>query len=62
MQEIITAPRKHLLVKKSDAETNFYYMGLFDIVETKADKKKDNNDRERDITKVKMKMRPCGER
>ncbi|MBD5467924.1 MAG: DEAD/DEAH box helicase [Lachnospiraceae bacterium] len=57
MQEVITAPRKHLLVKKSDAETNFYYMGLFDIVETKADKKKDNNDRERDITKVKMKMR-----
>ncbi len=39
-QEVITAPRKHLLVKKSNAETNFYYMGLFDIVETKADKKR----------------------
>ena len=44
-------------VKKSDAETNFYYMGLFDIVNMKADKKKDNNGKERDITKVKVKMR-----
>lgn len=57
MQDVITAKRKHLLVKKSDAETNFYYMGLFDVVNTKADKKKDNNGRERDITKVKVKMR-----
>lgn len=32
-------------------------MGLFDIIDTKADKKKDNNGRERDITKVKVKMR-----
>lgn len=57
MKEVISAPRKHLLVKKSDAETSFYYMGLFDVMEAKADKKKDNHDRERDITKVKMKMR-----
>ena len=57
MEDVITALRKHLLVKKSDAETNFYYMGLFDIVDAKADKKKDNNGRDRDITKVKMKMR-----
>lgn len=57
MEEVLTAKRKHLLVKKSDAETNFYYMGLFDIIDAKADKKKDNNGRERDITKVKMKMR-----
>lgn len=57
MKEVITAARKHLLVKKSDAETNFYYMGLFDIVDAKAGKKKDNNGRERDITKVKVKMR-----
>ncbi len=57
MKEVITAPRKHLLVKKSDAETNFYYMGIFDVVEAKADKKKDNNGKERDITKVKVKMR-----
>lgn len=54
MQEVITAPRKHLLVKWSDTETNFYYMGLFDVVETRTNKKKDNQGRERDITKVKM--------
>lgn len=57
MQEVLTAARKHLLVKKSDAETSFYYMGLFDIVEARADKKMDNNGRDRDITKVKVKMR-----
>ncbi len=57
MQEVCTAPRKHLLVKKSDAETNFYYMGMFDIAEVKADKKKDNNGRDRDIAKVKVQMK-----
>lgn len=56
MKDVVTASRKHLLVKKSDAETNFYYMGLFDVVDVKADKKKDNNGRERDIAKVKVKM------
>lgn len=56
MEDVVTALRKHLLVKKSDAETNFYYMGLFDVVDVKADKKKDNNGKERDITKVKIKM------
>lgn len=35
MQDVLGAARKHLLVKKSDAETNFYYMGQFDIVEAK---------------------------
>lgn len=57
MHEVLTATRKHLFVKKSDAESNFYYMGLFDVMGAKADKKKDNNGKERDITKVKMKMR-----
>ncbi len=57
MQEVCTAPRKHLLVKKSDAETNFYYMGMFDVAEVKADKKKDNNGRDRDIAKVKVQMK-----
>ncbi len=33
------AYRKHLMVKKSDAETTFYYMGQFDIVEVKPAKK-----------------------
>lgn len=57
MADVCTAPKKHLLVKKSDAETNFYYMGLFDILEVKADTKKDNNGKDRDIAKVKMRMR-----
>lgn len=52
----IEAKRKHLMVKKSDAESNFYYMGQFDIVDVKPAKKKDNKGKERDITKFKMKM------
>ncbi len=57
MKDVCTAARKHLLVKKSDAETNFYYMGLFDVVDVKADTKKDNNGKSRDIAKVTMKMK-----
>ena len=57
MTDVCTAQKKHLLVKKSDAEANFYYMGLFDILEVKADTKKDNNGKDRDIAKVKMRMR-----
>ncbi|MBQ8932679.1 MAG: DEAD/DEAH box helicase [Lachnospiraceae bacterium] len=56
MQEVTTARRKHLLVKKSDAETSFYYMGTFDVVNVRGDKKMDNNGRLRDITKVTMRM------
>lgn len=56
MKEVCTAKRKHLLVKKSDAETSFYYMGLFDVLEVKADRKKDNHGKDRDIAKVKMQM------
>lgn len=57
MEDVCTATRKHLFVKKSDAETNFYYMGLFDVIEVKADKKKDNNGKERDIAKVTVQMK-----
>ena len=57
MEDVCTATRKHLLVKKSDAEANFYYMGLFDVIDVKADKKKDNNGKDRDIAKVKMQMK-----
>lgn len=56
VEEVVTAPNKHLLVKKSDAETGFYYMGKFDIMNVKAGRKMDNNGRERDITKFEMKM------
>jgi hypothetical protein len=57
MEDVCTATRKHLFVKKSDAETNFYYMGLFDVIDVKADIKKDNNGKDRDIAKVTMQMR-----
>ena len=57
MEDVCTAKRKHLFVKKSDAESNFYYMGLFDILEVKADTKKDNNGKDRDIAKVMMRTK-----
>ena len=57
MNDVCTAKRKHLLVKKSDAESNFYYMGQFDILEVKADKKKDKSGKEKDISKVKVQMK-----
>ena len=56
MQDVITAERRHLLVKKSDAESSFYYMGTFDVIEVKGDKKMDNNGKMRDISKVTMRM------
>lgn len=54
--KVLTAPRKHLLVKKSDAETGFYYMGQFDIVESADSQKEDNNGKMKPIAKVTMKM------
>ena len=56
MQDVLGAMRKHLLVKKSDAETSFYYMGMFDVLEVDGAKKTDNNGKEKEITKVTMKM------
>ena len=56
-QNVMKAYRKHLMVKKSDAETTFYYMGQFDIVEVKPAKKLDNKGKERDIAKFRVKMR-----
>ena len=56
VKDVVSAPRKHLLLKKSDSEMNFYYMGQFDVIEVRAAKKKDNNGKERDIAKFQMKM------
>lgn len=56
VQDVVGAKRKHLLVKKSDAESNFYYVGQFDVEEVKPAKKKDNSGKERDIAKFKMRM------
>ncbi len=57
MESVCTAPRKHLFVKKSDAESNFYYMGTFDITDIKAAKKEDKNGKQRDIAKVTVQMK-----
>lgn len=54
--DVADAKRKHLLVKKSDAETNFYYVGQFDVIDIKPARKKDNSGKERDIAKFQMKM------
>lgn len=57
MQEVMTAKRRHLFVKKSDSEgADFYYMGLFDVVEVRAGEKKDNHGKTREITKVRARM------
>ena len=56
MLDVMKAPRKHLFIKKSDAETSFYYMGKFNIVDVKGDKKMDNSGLLKDITKVVMQM------
>ena len=56
MQKVLTAPRKHLLVKKSDAESSFYYMGQFDIIESVDSQKEDNSGKMKPIEKVTMKM------
>ncbi|MCR5734726.1 MAG: DEAD/DEAH box helicase [Lachnospiraceae bacterium] len=56
MKDVTGAERKHLLVKKSDAESRFYYMGTFDVIGVTGDKKMDNNGKNRDITKVTMRM------
>lgn len=56
MKDVLEADRKHLFVKKSDAETSFYYMGQFDVLEARNAKKEDNRGRMQPITKVTMKM------
>ena len=56
MNDVNEATRKHLFVKKSDAEKNFYYMGEFDIIDQYGDVKLDNSGKKRAITKVTMKM------
>lgn len=47
---------KHLLIKKSDKENSFYYMGTFDILDIREDRKVNNNGKFQPICKVKIKM------
>ena len=59
MRDIIEAKNKHLFVKKSDVEIEYYYMGQFDIISVEKDQKEDNLGRMKDIAKVQMKMHDC---
>ena len=56
VSDVTNSARKHLLVKKCDAETGFYYMGQFDVIGIQSAKKKDNKGKEREITKFQMRM------
>lgn len=57
MNKVETAPRKHLMIKKSDKENNFFYMGEFDIVEVREATKKNNKGIDKPICKLKCKMK-----
>ena len=56
VESVRNAKRKHLLVKKSDGELDFYYMGQFDITEVRPAKKKNKEGKEKDITKFTFRM------
>jgi len=56
MHDVKEAKNKHLFVKKSDAEMDYYYMGMFDIVSIEKGEKKDNSGRLKDISKIELRM------
>ena len=49
MQDVITEKRKHLFVKNSDTESNFYYMGQFAIVDVKESEKENSREDFREL-------------
>lgn len=56
VDSVCNAKRKHLLIKKSDNETDFYYMGQFDIIDVRPGKKKNKDGKEKDIAKFTFRM------
>lgn len=56
VKDVRDARKKHLLVKKSDAEMSFYYMGQFDVMTAVEAEKKDNKGNQKKITKFEMRM------
>ena len=56
MDKVLNTSRKHLLVQKTDAENNFFYMGEFDIVDAYEDQKKNNRGILKPICKLKFRM------
>jgi superfamily II DNA or RNA helicase/HKD family nuclease len=59
MNDVKEAKKKYLFVKKSDAEMDFYYMGMFDIENIEIGEKKDNSGKLKDIAKVEFRMHDC---
>lgn len=57
MDSVMTAPRKHLMVQKTDAENNFFYMGEFDVAEVREATKKNNSGVLKPICKLKCRMK-----
>ena len=57
MDKVLNAPRKHLLVQKTDSENNFFYMGEFDVAEVREDTKKNNSGVLKPICKLKCRMK-----
>jgi hypothetical protein len=57
MDKVMNTPRKHLLVQKTDAENNFFYMGESDVMDVKQEQKKNNNGVLKPICKLKFHMR-----
>lgn len=56
MDKVLHSARRHLLVQKTDAENNFFYMGEFDIEDVYETLKKNNRGIEKPICKVRAKM------
>lgn len=54
--DVVNARRKHLFVQKNSGEGNFYYMGQFEVIDIKADKKENNKGKKQDIAKLTMRM------
>lgn len=57
MNKFLNAPRKHLMVQKTEKEKNFFYMGQFDVEDVYEDKKKNNKGTYQTICKLRCKMR-----
>ena len=56
MDKVLNASRRHLMVQKTDAENNFFYMGEFDIADVYETTKKDNDGKLRPICKLRCRM------
>lgn len=56
VHDVVEAKRRHLLIKKSDRENSFYYMGLCDVINCSESQKRNNKGKMQPITKFRLKM------